>query len=137
MENINQSAPIQNDQVNSQVPNNNEEFAEKGPLFNSRLKRRFLLATGIFVTLVAAAIGGIFAYNQLNKPPELVPEPPKLAPDSPEIVLSDTPQFAYIKNDKNIWISNINGEEKFSRNLTYRGRVGVACQIGLKIGAVS
>lgn len=115
MDNINQSAPIENDQVDQQVPNNNSnEFAEKGPLFNSKLKRKVFIGAGIFVTLIALAIGGIVAYSQLNKPPELVPEPPKPAPESPEIVLSETPRFAYIKNSKNIWISNIDGGEKFS-----------------------
>jgi hypothetical protein len=117
MDSINQTAEVQNTHTENPVPNNqnnNTEFAEKGPLFTPKLKRKILLGFGIFGTVVLAVIAGSILFRQLNKPPELTPEPAVVPIENPEVVLSDVPRFAYIKNEKNIWISNIEGEEKFS-----------------------
>ncbi len=117
MDTLNQSAPTPNNSADNQIPNNNaqnSEFAEKGPLLNSRMKRNILIGCGIVAVLIAALFVGVFAYQQMNKPPAMMPLPPEPVVENPEPVRSDTPRFAYIKNEKNIWISNINGEEKFS-----------------------
>lgn len=115
MDNINQTAPIQQDpNLDQSQQQTNSEFAEKGPLFTSKMKRNLLLGCGVLFTLLIVAIAGIAAYQQMNKPPELTQEPPEVEPISPEDPVTDTPKFAYIKNDKNVWISNIEGEEKTS-----------------------
>jgi hypothetical protein len=117
MDTLNQSAPIQENPENNQMPNlptKNSDYAEKGPLFTSRLKKKIFLTCGIFVVFFAILVAGLFAYQQLNKPPAVMPPPPKPEATNPEPVHSDTPRFAYIKNEKNIWISNIDGKEKYS-----------------------
>lgn len=117
MDTLNQTPETQPQTENNFEPNqapNNPEFAQKGPLVNNRMKRNIALGCGIFALLVAVILAGVFAYQQLTKPPELTVEPPPPNIVEPEVVISDTPRFAYVKNEKNIWISNINGEEKFS-----------------------
>ncbi len=119
MDSLNQTAQIQdtqNPQTGNQIPNNpnNTEFAQKGPLFTPKLKKKIFLGLGIFGTVILAVITGLVVFNQLNKPPELTPKPAEVPVESPEKILSDIPRFAYVKNQKNIWVSNIEGEEKFS-----------------------
>lgn len=101
---------------NPNLEKSNSEFAEKGPLVNPETVRKFLRITFLIVGIIAVLIGLVIAYQILTTPQTdpIIEDPVVQEPVNNNPIAADKSYFAYIKNEKNIWISDTDSQEKFS-----------------------
>lgn len=103
--------PIQN-QEQTTPTNSNGEMAKKEPLiYKKTIVKISMLVLAVFLS-IGIIFAGFFAYKAIRealRPPEIVIQTPE-TPSEPEI--PNVPNFAYIKDESNIWVVDINGENK-------------------------
>src|SRR3990167_8899126 len=90
------------------------EFAEKPPLIYPHTVRKIirylLLTVGLIVVLAALIIFARILIANLKKTPAPInPNPPV---ETQPVISTEVPLFAYIKDRKSIWISDLEGVEK-------------------------
>ena len=91
---------------------NSSEFAEKQPLVTQTSLRKWGLIISGFVGFLVILGASIFAFsNIINRVPQIINEPI----DEPAQVVDEInslPKFAYIKNNKSAWITDIEVKDK-------------------------
>lgn len=110
MDNIIQQNPI------TQEGQTSSEFAKKEPLIYPRTIKKVALGCvallGVLIVIGSAGYAYSIIMNNRNQP-EPEPEVPVLPPEEP--IVTDIPKFAYIKNQKTIFVSDT--EAKDRRNI--------------------
>ena len=100
-----------------ETPINQNEFAEKPPLLSPAYKKGLRIGLISCLGIMVFAIGGLIIYRQLQE----IIKNKKLSSIDPNFVTNPTPTidntklneyFSYIKNKKEIWIVDTNGENK-------------------------
>jgi hypothetical protein len=100
-----------------ETPINQNEFAEKPPLLSPAYKKGLKIGLISCFGIMIFAIGGLIIYRQIQE----IIKNKKLSSIDPNLVANPTPTidntkineyFSYIKNKKEIWIVDTNGENK-------------------------